>query len=73
MVLAEHLEIDAKSCPAHAEVRLPLQLHVTARDGKRRVLAILVLERDGAILRIDMLHRNVEHAALVGEIGRKGE
>ena len=63
VVLAEHLEVDAERGPAHAEVRLPLQLHVAAGDRERRVLAVLVLERDRAGFRIDLLHRHVEHAA----------
>ena len=63
MVLAEHLEVDAKRRPAHAEVGLPLQFHIAAGHGQRRVLAVLVRERHRASLGVDRLHRHVEHAA----------
>ena len=62
VVLAEHLEVDAERRPAHAEIRLPLQLHMSARDRQRRVLAILVDERHSTRLRINRLHRHVENA-----------
>jgi hypothetical protein len=63
VVLAEHFEVDAKGRPAHAEVRLPLQLHVAAGDRQRHVLAVLVLKGDRAVLAVDGFHRHVEHAA----------
>ena len=66
MVLAEHFEVDAERGPSHAEVRLPLQLHVAAGDGQRRFAAVLVVERDGAGLGVDVLHGHVEHAAGLG-------
>ena len=62
VVLAEHFEIDAERCPAHAEIRLPLQLHLAACDGQRGFNAVLIVERDGASLGIHALHRHVKHA-----------
>ena len=62
VILAEHFEIDAECCPAHAEIRLPLQLHRAAGHRQRRFLAVLVVECDGSGLRVDRLHRDVEHA-----------
>jgi hypothetical protein len=41
--------------------------------GQRDFLAVLVVEGDGAVFGVDRLHRHVEHAAGLGEIGRKGE
>ena len=63
VVLAEHLEIDAERRPAHAEIRLPLQLHVAAGDRQRASRCRLVVEGDRAGLGVDLLHRHVEHAA----------
>jgi hypothetical protein len=49
--------------PAHAEIRLPLQLHMPAGDRHGGVATILVGEGDRAISGVDFLHRHVEHAA----------
>ena len=76
VVLAEHLEIDAQRSPAHAEIRLPLQLHPATGHRQRRLGAVLVIKGDRAGLRVDRLHRHVEHAAGLrrdrqeGRIGR---
>ena len=63
VVLAEHFEIDAQRRPAHAEVRLPLQLGAAAAHVERYIGAILVGKRDGALGSIHILHRHIEHAA----------
>ncbi len=63
VVLAEHLEIDAERGPAHAEVGLPLQLHMAARHGQRDIATVFVGEGHGAVLRIDILHGHIQHAA----------
>jgi hypothetical protein len=73
VVLAEHLEIHAQRGPAHAEIRLPLQLHMPAGDRQGDVGPVLIVERDRAGLGVDGLHRHIEHVAGFGEIGRKGE
>ncbi len=66
MVLAVHLEVDAQRRPARAEIGLPLQLALTARDRQRPFAPRLVVEGDGALLRVDMLDRHVEHPARLG-------
>jgi len=72
VVLAEHFEINAKGGPAHAEVRLPLQLHMAAGDRQRRIASVLIGKSDSAIFGIHILHRHVEHAAGGGRDGQKG-
>ena len=72
MVLAEHFEINAKGGPAHAEVRLPLQLHVAAGHRQRRIAPVLIGKGDGAVLGVHLLHRHVEHAAGGGRDGQEG-
>ena len=66
VVLAEHLEVDTEGCPAHAEVGLPLQLHIATRHRQRRVFAVLVDERHCSRFRVDRLHRHVQHATRGG-------
>ncbi len=72
VVLAEHLEIDVERGPAHAEVRLPLQLHMAAGDRHGGVAPVLVGEGHGAILGIDLLHGDIEHAAGNGRDRQEG-
>ncbi len=63
MVLAEHFEVHAKRGPAHAEVRLPLHLHMPAGDRQREFLASFVVESDRAIGAVDGFHRHIENVA----------
>ena len=62
VILAEHLEIDAKGSPAHAEIGLPLQLHIAAGDRQCGVAPILIGEGDRAIPGIDLFHRHIKDA-----------
>ncbi|MNT91065.1 hypothetical protein D3C72_2321050 [compost metagenome] len=63
VVLAEHFIVDAQGGPAHAEIGLPLHLHMAAGDRNGGVAPILVGEGHCAVLGVDLLHRNIEHAA----------
>ncbi len=63
MVLAVHLEIDVQRRPTGAEIGLPLQLHIAARDRQRGIGAVLVVEGDGAVLGVHLLQRHIEHPA----------
>ncbi len=61
VILAEHFEIDAQRCPAHAEIGLPLQLHIAACHRNGNVASILVGEGHCAVLGVDFLHGHVKH------------
>ena len=61
--LAIHFEIDAKRRPTGSEIRLPLQLHVSAGDRQRPFAPVFVIERDLALRGINVLHRHIKHAA----------
>ena len=63
MVLAIHLEIDVQRRPAGAEVGLPLQLHMAARDRQGPFAARLVVEGDLAAHGVHVLDRHVQDAA----------
>ena len=72
VILAKHLEVDAQGCPAHAEVGLPLHLHLAAGDGLGDLLAVLVVIGDRAGGGIDALHRHVKDTAGLGGDGKEG-
>ena len=76
-VLAGHLVVDAERDPAHRPVRLPLQLHMAAGDGRdEALLRVGIGPGDGAGLDIDLVDRHLHDDARLrvdrqeGRIGR---
>ena len=63
MILAIHLEIDIQRGPAGAEIGLPLQLHLPARDRQGQFMPVFVVKGDGAVLGVHVLDRHVQHLA----------
>ncbi len=61
VILAIHLEIDAKGRPARAKVRLPLQLHVATCHGQRHLGTVLIVKGDRSLGGIDGFHRHIHH------------
>ena len=72
MVLAEHFKINTKCCPAHAEVRLPLELYVTAGNGERGIAPILIGKGDRAVPGVHFLHGHIENPPRGGRDGQEG-
>ena len=66
VVLAIHFKVHIQRRPAGAEVGLPLQLHMATGDRQGQFLPVLVVKGDGAVFRIDMLDRNIQHLAGLG-------
>uniref|UniRef100_A0A0N4ZZK8 NAD-specific glutamate dehydrogenase n=1 Tax=Parastrongyloides trichosuri TaxID=131310 RepID=A0A0N4ZZK8_PARTI len=62
-VLAKHFEIDTKGCPTHAEVWLPLQLHIAAGDGNLGATARRVVKDDRALFDVTLERRHLQHVA----------
>ena len=65
VVFAEHLKIHMQGRPAHAKIRLPLQLHFAAAYVKCG-LGAFVVEGYCSGFRIHMFHRHIKHAARFG-------
>ena len=66
VVFAIHFKVDIQRRPAGAEIGLPLQLHMAARDRKRPFAARLIIEGDGVVLGVDVLHWHIEDPARFG-------
>ena len=66
VVFAIHFKVHIQRRPAGAEIGLPLQFDMAAGDRKRPFAAGLIIEGDGVVLGVDVLHRHIEDPAGFG-------
>ena len=62
MIFAEHFEVHAKGRPAHAEIRLPLEFHISACHRQRDFRSVFIVKCDGSRFSVHGFHRHIEYA-----------
>ena len=63
MVFAIHFKVNAQRRPAGAEIGFPLKFDIATGHRKGEFTPVIIIEGHRARLRVNRLHRHVEHPA----------